>query len=234
MKDFKELTNQEVYDLTSEQIEFYKKLVLAENGVKFPIEPIKPELEEEKGDITVYTLDGLSEKWNGLCFESMDDAISFADFVRNAKGIGFKSNNSNIDYSTFFFEHGLPKDWQGKDLTLMVCAETIFSKEKFDEVANSVKAYKKAMEKYKSDRDTYNKTCERAKVLTSFIDERVFEVREDINNKKKLTYLFVNEYLPLAEGNDEIAIKFLEKAYSVSDDDKKYILEHKDDNTIRS
>lgn len=229
MKDFKELTNQEVYDLTSEEIEIYKKLVLAENGVKFPVEPIKPELEEEKGDITVYTIDGLSEKWNGLCFESMGDAVSFADFVRNAKGIGFKSNNSKIDYNTFFFEHGLPKDWKGKDLTLLVGAETIFSKEKFNEVANNVKAYKKAMEKYKSDREAYDKTCERAKVLTSFIDERVFEVREDIDNKKKLTRLFVNDYLPLAEGDNDIAIKFLDKAYNITDDDKEYILNHKDD-----
>ena len=43
MKEFSLLTNEEIYDLTPEAIDTYKKLVLAENGVKFPENPIKPQ-----------------------------------------------------------------------------------------------------------------------------------------------------------------------------------------------
>ncbi len=73
-----------------------------------------------------------------------------------------------------------------------------------------------------------------ANEVTNFIDEKVEAVVEDFNRKIRLTRLFVYDYLPVAENNEGIAMNFLEKAYSVSEDDKKYILEHKDDKTIRS
>lgn len=37
-----------------------------------------------------------------------------------------------------------------------------------------------------------------------------------------------SDYLPLAEGNVDIAIKFLDKAYSLTESDKDYILSHID------
>ena len=234
MKDFKELTNEEIYNLTPADIDLYKKLALAQAGVKFPVEPMKPENEKVEPDLIVFTIDGISEKWNGLCFESIEDARDFALFLKKAKGICYQRNDGSFDYSTKYLQTGLPLDWHGKEPSLNISSETIFSKEKFESEKNRIKGYNKAMESYNKALDKYKKALDEANKVTNFIDEKVEEVVDDFNHKIHLTRLFVYDYMPVAENNESIAMAFLEKAYSVSEDDKKYILDHKDDKTIRS
>ena len=234
MKDFKELTNEEIYNLTPADIDLYKKLALAQAGVKFPVEPMKPENEKVEPDLIVFTIDGISEKWNGLCFESIEDARDFALFLKNAKGICYQRNDGSFDYSTKYLQTGLPLDWHGKEPSLNISSETIFSKEKFESEKNRIKGFNKAMESYNQALEKYKKALDEANKVTNFIDEKVEEVVEDFNHKIHLTRLFVYDYMPVAENNESIAMAFLEKAYSVSEDDKKYILDHKDDKTIRS
>lgn len=234
MKEFSKLTNEEIYNLTSSDIDLYKKLALAQDGVKFPVEPKKPENEKVEPDMTVYTIDGISDKWGGLCFEGIEDARDFVVLLKKAKGICYKTNDGSFSYSINYLQRGLPLDWQGKKPSLNISSELIFSKEKFESEKNRIKGFNKAMESYNQELEKYKKALAEANEVTNFIDEKVEEVVEDFNRKSRLTRLFVYDYLPVAENNESIAMKFLEKAYNVSEDDKKYILEHKDDKTIRS
>lgn len=234
MKDFLKLTNEEVYNLTPADVSLYKKLALAQAGVKFPVKPKKPETEKVEPDVMVYTIDGISDKWGGLCFEGIEDARDFALFLKKAKGICYQRNDGSYDYSTKYLQKGLPLDWHSKEPSLNISSETIFSKEKFENAKNRIKEYNKAMESYNKELEKYKKSLAEANEVTNFIDEKVEAVVEDFNRKIRLTRLFVYDYLPVAENNESIAMNFLEKAYSVSDDDKNYILEHKDDKTIRS
>lgn len=234
MKEFSKLTNEEVYNLTPSDIDLYKKLALAQEGVKFPVEPKKPETEKVEPDVMVYTIDGISEKWGGLCFEDIEDARDFALFLKKAKGICYQRNDGSFDYSTKYLQTGLPLDWHAKEPSLNISSETIFSKEKFQSEKNRIKGFNKAMESYNQALEIYKKALDEANEVTNFIDEKVEAVVEDFNRKIRLTRLFVYDYLPVAENNESIAMNFLEKAYNVSEDDKKYILEHKDDKTIRS
>ncbi len=234
MKEFSKLTNEEVYNLTPSDIDLYKKLALAQEGVKFPVEPKKPETEKVEPDVMVYTIDGISEKWGGLCFESIEDARDFALFLKKAKGICYQRNDGSFDYSTKYLQTGLPLDWHGKEPSLNISSETIFSKDKFESEKNRIKGFNKAMESYNQALEKYKKALAEANKVTNFIDEKVEAVVEDFNRKIRLTRLFVYDYLPVAENNESIAMNFIEKAYNVSEDDKKYILEHKDDKTIRS
>ena len=234
MKDFSKLTNEEVYNLTSSEISLYKKLALAQEGVKFPVEPKKPVTEKVEPDVMVYTIDGISDKWGGLCFESIEDARDFALFLKKAKGICYQRNDGSYDYSTTYLQKGLPLDWYGKEPSLNISSEIVFSKEKFENTKNSIKEYNKAIEVYNKELEKYKKSLADANEVTNFIDEKVEAVVEDFNRKNRLTRLFVYDYLPVAENNESIAMEFLDKAYTVSEDDKKYILEHKDDKSIRS
>lgn len=234
MKEFSKLTNEEVYNLTPSDISMYKKLALAQEGVKFPVEPKRPENEKVEPDVMVYTIDGISEKWNGLCFESIEDARDFVILIKKSKGICYKRNDSSFDYSTIYLQRGLPLDWQGKEPSLNISSEIVFSKEKFENAKSSIKEYNKAIEGYNKELEKYKKALDEANKVTNFIDEKVEEVVNDFNRKNRLTRLFVYDYLPVAENNESIAMKFLDKAYTVSEDDKKYILEHKDDKSIRS
>lgn len=234
MKDFSTLTNEEVYNLTSSDISLYKKLALAQEGVRFPVEPKRPENEKVEPDVMVYTIDGISEKWNGLCFESIEDARDFVILIKKSKGICYKRNDISFDHSTTYLQRGLPLDWNGKEPSLNISSEIVFSKEKFENAKNSIKEYNKAIEGYNKELQKYEKALDEANKVTNFIDEKVEEVVKDFNRKNRLTRLFVYDYLPVAENNESIAMKFLDKAYTVSEDDKKYILEHKDDKSIRS
>lgn len=232
MKDFSKLTNEEVYNLTPAEISLYKKLALAQEGVRFPVEPKRPENEKVEPDVMVYTIDGISEKWNGLCFESIEDARDFVILIKKSKGICYKREDYTFGHSTTYLQRGLPLSWNDKEPSLNISSEIVFSKEKFENAKNSINEYNKAIEGYNKELEKYKEALAEAIKVTNFIDEKVEEVVEDFNRKNRLTRLFVYDYLPVAENNESMAMKFLDKAYTVSEDDKKYILGHKDDKTI--
>lgn len=222
MKEFEKLTDQEIYNLSNEEIKNYKRLVLAENGVKFPKQPIAPQEVDEKPDIMVYTIDGLSDKWNNLCFFTIEAAREFVSIIMQLKNIG-TLKTSNADYKTHFFDEGLPKDWQNNQPTLNIQANPAFSLELYRKIEKKVKAYNAEKEKYLKEKDEYMKAINKAKEFTSSIDEKIDEVRKDIDHKESLYYKLKEDYLPLAENDYEIALRFLDKAYNLSDSDKEYI-----------
>ena len=234
MKEFSKLTDEEVYKLSTDDIIMYKKLAMAENGIKFPVKPKKPENEKINPDLSVFTIEGISDKWNGLCFEQMEDARDFVMQIAKAKGMGYMKSSGMCGYSTVFFERGLPLNWQNKEPSLNICEERIFSKEKYEKAKKSIKEYNDAIDSYNKKLIEYEEIKKSAEKVTKKIDERVVNVYEDFSKKISLTRIFVHDYLPIAENNEDIAMNFLIRAYSVSEDDMKYILEHKNDEDILS
>lgn len=232
MKDFNKLTNEEVYNLTEADINLYKKLALAENGVKFPVRPECPNSEKIDPDLTIFTIDGLTDRWNGLCFRKIENARNFVDLlIKSAPGICYKSSTYSQDC---YLKEGLPATYDDKQPSLNICSEKIYSEEVYSRA-------KKGIEKFNAEKNAYDKAfakykeeLAKANEVTAFIDEKVTFVNEDYNRKIYLTRLFVNDYLPIAENNEEMAMKFLKKAYELSEDDEKYILSHKEDKNFKS
>lgn len=62
--------------------------------------------------------------------------------------------------------------------------------------------------------------------ITLEIRSRVTEVREKYERLGRLTHSFANDYYPLSDNNEEMAMKFMSKAFTLTDDEEKYILEH--------
>ena len=56
MKDWKDLTDEELANLTDEEINKYDKLICVENGIPFLEEPEKPVIDYAKENLTVYTI----------------------------------------------------------------------------------------------------------------------------------------------------------------------------------
>jgi len=222
MKDFEKLTDLEIYNLTDENIKAYKRLVLAENGVKFPEKPVEPKEIEAKPDLIVYTIDGLSDKWNGLCFLTIEAAREFVKFIVTFKNIGC-IKSSNVDYKIQLFDEGLPKDWHGNVPTLNIQANPVFSNELYKSVEKDIRAYNTQKEKYLKEKESYNAAINKADELTQSILTKIQEVREDIDHKEYLYYKLKEDYLPLAEKDYDIALRFLDKAYNLSDSEKEYI-----------
>lgn len=227
MKDFNKLTNEEVYNLTDADINLYKKLALAENGVKFPVCPECPNSEKINPDLTIFTIDGLTDRWHGLCFREVEDARSFVDLlIKSAPGICYKSSTYGQDC---YLKEGLPATYDGKQPSLNICSEKIYSEEVYSRAKKGIEKFNAEKNAYDKAFAEYEKELYKANEVTAFIDEKVTFVNEDYNRKIHLTRLFVNDYLPIAENNEEMAMKFLKKAYEVSEDDEKYILSHKNE-----
>ena len=225
MKDFNKLTNEEVYNLTEADINLYKKLALAENGVKFPVCPECPNSEKIDPDLTIFTIDGITDRWHGLCFREVEDARSFVDLlIKSAPGICYKSSTYGQDC---YLKEGLPATFDGKQPSLNICSEKIYSEEVYSRAKKGIEKFNAEKNAYDKAFAEYEKELYKANEVTAFIDEKVTFVNEDYNRKIHLTRLFVNDYLPIAENNEEMAMKFLKKAYDVSEDDEKYILSHK-------
>lgn len=232
MKDFNKLTNEEVYNLTEADINLYKKLALAENGVKFPVRPERPNSEKIDPDLTIFTIDGLTDRWHGLCFRKVEDARTFVDLLlKSASGICYKSSTYGQDC---YLKKGLPATFDGKQPSLNICSEKIYSEEVYSKAKKGIEKFNAEKNAYDKAFAEYEKELAKANEVTAFIDDKVTFVNEDYNRKIRLTRLFVNDYLPIAENNEEMAMKFLKKAYEVSEDDEKYILSHKDDKNFKS
>ena len=227
MKDFNKLTNEEVYNLTEADINLYKKLALAENGVKFPVCPECPNSEKIDPDLTIFTIDGLTDRWHGLCFRKVEDARTFVDLLlKSASGICYKSSTYGQDC---YLKKGLPATYDGKQPSLNICSEKIYSEEVYSKAKKGIEKFNAEKNAYDKAFAEYEKELAKANEVTAFIDDKVTFVNEDYNRKIHLTRLFVNDYLPIAENNEEMAMKFLKKAYDVSEDDEKYILSHKNE-----
>ena len=77
-----------------------------------------------------------------------------------------------------------------------------------------------------SNMKAYEDAYAAASDITLEIRSRVTEVREKYERLERLTHSFANDYYPLSDNNEEMAMKFMSKAFTLTDDEEKYILEH--------
>lgn len=221
MKNWKELTTEELANLTDKQIEQYKKLICAENGIRMLQEPQEPVKSENLNkDCEVYAIPRTN-----LYFSDFNEAKEILASLKKMKSLGTVKYLSDREY----FETGLI-GYDDRPVDLIVSTELRYSKKKANEIEAEIEKYNQALNKYEQELREYctNKEAinEAVKEFLSLYEESV----EIMDKRKELVYLFYKEYLPLADNNTEIAMGFLKKAYAVSEEDEEYIKLHKPEN----
>lgn len=218
MKNWKDLTDEELANLTDEQVEQYIKLICAQEGIKIlqkPQEPVKSA--DLNKDCEVYTIPRTN-----LCFSDINEAKEILESLRKMKSLGTIRYLSNSNY----FETGL-RDYDSKPVDLVLSTEMYYSKEKANEKEKALKEYNEAKKKYDQELKEYydNKDAldEATKEFLGIYNEAV----KTMDKRRRLSNLFYKEYLPLAEDNVEMAMGFLKKAYTVTEKDEQYILAQK-------
>ena len=213
MKNYTELTTEELNALTEEQIRTYENLILAENGIILNlVMPEKPKKEVMQKNITVFKIKGFSD---GIAFKKYEDALKLLNVL---KEIGFGKMDYK-DWNTPFFKES--------NTELTINSEVVYNEETADIAFEFIKQYEEAERKYNKDIDDY--TSEKTKQEDALKDFRkaVYNARSIMHNRERLKNIFEYEYLPLTENNKEMAMKFLKKAYTVSEEDEKYIFVQK-------
>lgn len=198
MKRFKDLTELEIKDLSQLDLAKYINLECAENGIAFVDKPNKPEYAKDiEHDMKVYSVTrGYSTLYIDFVKES--DAKKVADLLNECeiveKGVLF-SIAPKLSYS-----------------------EVAEHKQK---VVKSVN--KKAKEEYEKDLAEYNEFKTKQEEVSAPICEEYDRIAEKYSRLDRIKDKFNNTYLPLADGNEEIAKRFLRDAYAISSEDEVYI-----------
>lgn len=221
MKNYKELTTEEMANLTDEQIEQYEKLICAQEGIKMldrPVEPISNA--DETKNLEIFKVNGFG---GYLYFTDMDEAKTVINCLKSLNTIGTTKYFADRKY----FEVGPEKDYNNKPVDISISSEMVYTKDKAVEIETTLKGYKEAKKKYDTDLKEYNEAYEAKEVAIKEFRELYEEACHIMHYRQTLTRIFYRDYLPIAEGNEQIAMDFLKKAYTVNEDDEAYVKSHK-------
>lgn len=224
MKDWEKLTQQELADLTEEKAEFYKKLLCAEAGVKIMAKPNEPEELKEPCDMTVYVIKGISSGWGDekCVFADMADAQKMVELLKSSRSLGRTVSNSETGWNNKKFIPGLKEEYRESPFT--ITPVEVYSEEKYMELKSRMSLYTKLKEQYDKDFKEYQENIKKEEAATSDFIEAYTNAKAIMSRRKSLAEKFVNDYLPIADGSRDIAMAFMKKAYSISEDDEKFII----------
>lgn len=221
MKKFNEFTTEELANLTDDEIEQYEKLICAENGIKMLDRPVEPVSDvDETKNLEIFRVNGFG---GYLHFTDMDEAKTVMNCLKNLNTIGTTRYFADRKY----FEVGTEKDYNNRPVDISISSEMVYTKDKAIEIENALKGYKEAKKQYDADLKEYNEAYEAKKEAIKEFEELYEKACHIMHYRQTLTRIFYRDYLPIAEGNEQIAMDFLKKAYTVNEDDEAYIKSHK-------
>ena len=211
------MTEQEILALTEEDVQKLIKLRMMEEGIKIMDKPKIPELFEiEPADIQYFSIPLL----DGFAFTDINEATKVAEILKSAKSL------RKVDY-----------DWNklGSDYKFLKNSEKYkfdiisgwaYSDELYAKISSFAAQNKVMKEQAAKDRKEYDEKMQEASGIISKISGRVKEVKVKYERLNRLTYKFATDYYPLSDHNEDMAMKFMAKAYSFTDEEKEYILQN--------
>lgn len=223
MKKITELTEEEIYSLKEEEIEIMVKLAKAENGVKLVQRPKAPDyLSEAQKDLTVFTLSLFGDE---LVFLDITELTSVVESIRKCSTTG----RVDYDYSkggseNKYYTSGVKKKYSYNEDAFKSGSESVFSLEAYTKAIDVISHNKKIKDNYEKELKEYEESISTNKWIEDEINDRVGEVKDKFHRLNEYAYKFKWDYLPIAEGNESIAIGFMDKAYSLTEEQKEYIL----------
>ena len=212
MKGFTEMTDQEILALTEEDVQKLIKLRMMEEGIKIMDKPKIPELFEiEPADIQYFSIPLLD---------------GFAEILKSAKSlrkVDYDWNKLGSDYK--FLKKSEKYKFNGNS-DFDIISGWAYSDELYAKISNFAAQNKVMKEQAAKDQKEYDEKMQEASGIISEISGWVKEVKVKYERLNRLTYKFATDYYPLSDHNEDMAMKFMAKAYSFTDKEKEYILQN--------
>ena len=223
MKKINEMTEQEILALSETDIQNMIKFRMMEEGIKVIDKPKKPELFEiEPADQKVYVIPVLDE----YAFTDFAEAQKVADALREAKSFRKVEYDWNKLGSNFKYLEKKDRYTYNNEGDFSISEISVYSSKLYANIVDFA-AQNKAMQKQvEKDMAEYDNAYAAASDITLEIRNRISEVREKHERLERLMHSFANDYYPLSGNNEQMAMKFMSKAFTLTDDEEKYILEH--------
>lgn len=212
MKTIDKMTDQEIYDLTDEQVE---KLIVTrcmEEGVRFMNEPPIMRTYDCKPispSHFFYYLEGLN-----IAVLDQDNAIKIAKFL------------SDFDLYRIRYDFTISNEELYSKLDIINIKHVPMFDTKDKDAYKSVKDKNNEIEEEYNDQvNEYKENVKKMGEIRAEIWTKVIDARRNIDRMNHLKVLFVKEYLPLVDHDTDKAMIFFKKAYDVDDDTERYIRE---------
>jgi len=221
MNKITELSEQEIYALTTDQVELMIKLRKAEEGIKLVEKPKAPDyFTIAEPDKLVYSCDLFGDE---LVFESIEELNSVILAIKNSE----TKKKANYDWNKAdntkkFIQTELKSGYSSQWHT--TTSQRVYSPELYNQMIDMISQNKKLKEQYEKEQKTYETAINDAKWIENEINDKVSEVRSKFWKLEEYCRKFKFDYLPLADQNHDVAMKFMDKAYSLTDEQKEYIL----------
>nr|DAY10120.1 MAG TPA: hypothetical protein [Caudoviricetes sp.] len=223
MKKINEMTEQEILALSEVDVQNMIKFRMMEEGIKIVDKPKQPELFEiEPADQKVYKIPFL----DGYAFTELAEAQEVSEVLRKAKSL----RRVEYDWSKLGGEYKYlvqkGKYSYGSNDDFSINADYVYSNELYSQIVGLASQNRAMKDQVAKDLKAYEDAYNSASEIVLEIQERVNEVKEKNARLKRFTSKFAVDYFPLSDNNESVAIKFMSKAYSLTDEEQKYILEH--------
>lgn len=191
---FKGLTDEEIASLTTEQVEREVKLCMAHEGVQFPEEPGNPPKQPEAAKTEYYEI-------NGWLFANESDAQHIADIV-NASGR---------------LEQPYSKSWDRMatvascESDVVVSRTKLYSPDVYARIQLQLEAYKGEKKAFDERQSAYRKALQASAACADRVHSahtRAVKKRQE----ERWRQIKFTEYLELADGDQQMALRFMRKA----------------------
>lgn len=217
------MTEQEVLSLTDEDIQKMQKLAMAKAGIAIMDEPKVPELFDiTPPDLVVSTVYMIGDM---VGFTDPVEAVAFVKFLKDAKSLV----RVDYDYNKAGSAYKYARDARFKEKEyhtdpLEVKTQTAYSLPLYNELCDYMTQNRAMRDQEKKDRELYENSLRDASGIISEIRDRWVEVCGKYERLNGLCDRFTRDYLPLADNDRTVAMNFMAKAYSLSDEERGYIL----------
>lgn len=213
MKKLEQMSEIEINNLTDAEIENLIKLAKLENGIKLLKRPLMPDyLEVKDADVMVYKNPSIYD----IKFTDENELKQYNELLSSFKSIVKTDYSNSSDYMYI-----LPKD-------IKISAESskCYSQSLYKEIKEVIFKNNELKKRYESELREWRENEALSKDIVSEIENKVYEIKQKYYKLNGYCRMFKNDYLPLSENKEKLAIAFFEKAYTISESDKAYILEN--------
>ena len=202
MNDFQNLTDEQVFQLTAEQINFYVDLECAKEGVLLlpDTQPVEPQLTKPQPDTLVYEV-------GNFYVTKAEEAATLLEALQKVKLVRL-DYESSTGYDSKYIKR-LDTEVEAKPIKC-------YSPEVFADIRKSLAEYTLAKNTYTREYNEYREIVKKREAAAQWIWDRVEEIREKYVSQERMAKEY-QRYLVLANNDKTIALNFLKNAYSLDD-----------------
>lgn len=215
MKQITELSEAEILQLTTDQIQKMILFKMAEAGIKILTKPVEPEYTElPKKTVLLYDVNGISYLFTEKT-TAQDEGQALQAASSKMKSSSYVGNDYTHKKVKNLDDNDLKTIGKITEVYLYTTDDAILA----DEISRSNKQLKTQYETLLSE---FKSNENEADYIRVEIWDRIKTVQAKHNNMAEMKYQY-DRYLDLSEGNKNIALNFLKKAYSIDEETECFV-----------